>query len=330
MSTKPISSAQLAVTSALLSGDSGALYRIAAGLLDEGVPIETVLFDFLVAAGDQVGARWQSGDYLIAEEHVATATIETVVSLLMGSLDQPTEGAHIIVSVAEGDDHSLLSRALAAYFLFLEYRTTYVGANVVSSDLHHYLRSEGPEALVLSCAMTTHLFGARSAIRASHEAGVPVLTGGRGFGQNGVWATLLGADAWSSSPHGAPSIIETWTPDIDSAESRAMQPSADLLQALDSRSAILATAQTELRRRLPGEMDRRLAEGLDLLLGAALAAELVDDSVVLREMLQWQRSMLSAQGLDPGDQVSGSMRKALNDSLPWLGHRLSREMDATS
>jgi methanogenic corrinoid protein MtbC1 len=151
---------ELALISSAMSGDAGKLYRIASNLMEEGVAFESVLFDYLIAAEKSVGQRWAQGDYLVSEEHAVTASIETVISLLIGMFDQPEEGPLVVVATAEGDEHSLPARAAAAHLVYLGYRTTFLGANVPGDDLRDFLESEPPAVLVLSVAMTTHLLGA--------------------------------------------------------------------------------------------------------------------------------------------------------------------------
>jgi methanogenic corrinoid protein MtbC1 len=106
MEQSRLSEIQLGITAAAIAGDSGSVYRIVANLLDMGTPFETVLFDILLRSERDVGLRWQAGDYLVAEEHAATATLETVIALLTGSLDQPANGSVVVVATAPGDSHS--------------------------------------------------------------------------------------------------------------------------------------------------------------------------------------------------------------------------------
>ena len=161
MKSSRLSEAQLGIAAAALSGDSGLLYRLAADLLDDGTPFDVVLFDMLLGSEAGIGSRWQAGDYLVSEEHAATAALETVISLFAGSFDQPDDGPSVVVAVSEGDNHSLPARAVAAYLLSMGYRTVFLGANVLASDLGEFLVSEPPDAVVLSCKMSTHL-GART------------------------------------------------------------------------------------------------------------------------------------------------------------------------
>ena len=202
------SAIQLGITSAAISADAGALYRIASSLMDEGVAFDSLLFDYLLPAERAVGHRWEQGDYLISEEHAATAAIETVISLLVGMFDQPEEAPHVVIAAAQGDDHSLPGRAVSAHLLFTGYRITFLGANVLATDLAEFLEAEGPDVLVLSCTMSSHLVGAHSSITAAKEAGVPVVVGGRAFGDDDARARRLGADAWSATLSGVLAEVE--------------------------------------------------------------------------------------------------------------------------
>lgn len=318
--------ARLAITAAALSGDSGGLYHVVSDLLGEGVSFETVLFDLLIPTEREVGHRWQTGDYLVSEEHAATAAIETVISVLAGAFDRPEDGRRVVVATAEGDNHSLPGRAVNAHLLSLGYRTTFLGASVLSSDLRDYLIVEQPDAVVLSCAMTTDLLGARHGIRESHDAGVPVLVGGGAFGPEGDWAKALGADAWVPEPRQVPETLETWQPDPSRTEAEARNPSPDLLDLVSRRAAIIGRAQEEFGP-AGGQGNPRLAETLSLLLGAVEASLLVGEATVTAEHLKWQRATLSAHGWDVSDRLVDSMLQALAGESSSAAAILSRAVE---
>jgi methanogenic corrinoid protein MtbC1 len=310
-----ITETHLAVASIATAGDAGGLYRLVARLMDQGTPLETVLFDVLLEVEREVGHRWQRGEYLVAEEHAVTATIETVVSLLAGSLDQPPGGSHVVVATVEGDFHSLPARAVAANLVFNGFRTAFLGASVLSTDLEEFLMEENPDAVVLSSAMVPHLLGARAGIEASHAASVPVLVGGRGFGKDGRWATVLGADAWAPTLRAVVPILRTWEPDATKAEAAAARRSPELLALLDSHSAVVARAEQEWAARNP-DLDRLTARAeIETSIRSLEASLLVGDSDPLVEVMLWQAQALPSHGVDEPSTLHHAIAAALGSNL---------------
>lgn len=288
---------ELALISSAMSGDAGKLYRIVSNLMDGGIGFDSVLFDYLIAAERSVGQRWAQGDYLVAEEHVVTTSIETVIALLIGMFDQPADAPLVVVATAEGDHHSLPARAAAAHLVYLGYRTTFLGANVPGDDLREFLESEPPSALVLSVAMTTQLLGARAVVAAAHEVGVPVLVGGKAFGDEGRWSGAVGADAFVASLRDVAGVVDSWV----NEKSPQLTPVGDLSPALErlvvSRSVILARAE-------PALDTPRLRDEASLLLGAIEGALLTGDDQIIVDMLDWQEKSLGAHGLDGSSVVT--------------------------
>jgi methanogenic corrinoid protein MtbC1 len=306
---------ELALTAAALNGDSAGLYRLANQLMDEGVAFDSLLFDYLIPAEREVGSRWQQGDYLVAEEHTATATVETVISLLAGMLDQPNSATHVVVAAAEGDEHSLPGRAVAAYLLFLGYRTTFLGGSVPASDFQDFLEADRPGALVLSGAITSHLVGAHSMVAAAHSAEVPVVVGGNAFGHDGRWAEATGADAWVSSPRELPTVIDR----LVGLDPEELRPGVDLppglVALISNQSRIIADAEPALTRDDEHRGDSTHRDAVHILLGAVEASILVTDPEPATEMIRWLRSAASARGVD-GDAVVTALLGVLEDS--WL------------
>jgi methanogenic corrinoid protein MtbC1 len=310
MSSDPsqIASVRLAVTTLLLEGDAGGAFHLVSDLLAQGIPFDVVLFDVVAAAQADFGRRWKEGDYRIADEHAATGTVETVIALLAGSFDLPDTGEPIVVAAAEGDHHSLPVRLASAHLLALGYRVRYLGANMEAADLAAYLQDDPPKALVLSCAMSTLLPGARASVRAAHRAGVPVLSGGPGFGPNGVWAYSIGADAWVASPREIDDVLQSWEPDIEVAEQFVQPEPPDLPSIERHREEILATAIGTL-----DEPDRRIRAELAPLLQAVEAALLVDDPALVSGFIAWQSSLLSSHGY--AEEVPGNLHRGLSAGL---------------
>lgn len=323
-----IDAIQLGITSAAVSGDAGTLYRLASKLMEDGVAFDSLLFDYLLPAERAVGHRWEQGDYLISEEHAATAAIETVISLLVGMFDQPEDAPHVVIAAAQGDEHSLPGRAISAHLLFRGYRTTFLGANVLATDLAEFLEGEGPDALVLSCTMSSHLVGAHASIGAAKEAGVPVVVGGRAFGSDGSRARALGADAWSATLAGVEEEVEGLIATGETASS-GVRPSSELEALLAAEIDVIAAAHRRVMERIEDKRDRRWLDEVSILLGAVEGAMLTGEDDVLGETLRWQRAIMKTHGYQP-DLVAKSLQSALAESSPAAAAVLARNLSDTT
>ncbi len=313
--------ASLGIRSALLSGDPGLAYTLISDLMATGMSMDEVLFDVLAPIQRDLGARWLATDYRIAQEHAASAAVETVVSLLAGSFDIPFDGTHVVVACAEGENHSLPARMVAAHLTYAGLRPTFLGATLPADDLGAYLAEEAPSALVLSCTAVHNLLGARDCVRAAHDAGVPVIAGGRAFGFDRIRSDRIGADEWVTDPRTIPELIETWSPDIAAAEERATHEA----EAKDLDAAV------------PGLVERIVANGdlevsvtslrndLSLLGRTLVSAVLVDDASVLDHFFDYHEALHERrEDVIDTDVLVGLLRHALPDSAATARTLLAR------
>lgn len=314
----------MALISTALAGDAGGLYRVASGLMEQGVPFDSLLFDYLLAAERSVGQRWAQADYSVADEHVVTATIETVISLFIGMLDQPPGGPHVVVTTAEGDEHSLPARAAAANLVFLGHRSTFLGSNIPSADVGSFLRDESAFALLLSVSMTTHLLGARRVVHAAHAVGVPVLVGGRAFGVEGQWARSIGADSYVGSLRDMAEVVEAWVGGNAPEPGPIPDLPDGLSELINARPAIRSAVEEVI-----GPTPSRLRDEADLLVGAVEAALLTRDDQILVDMLNWQQETLRAYGLE-SSVVVGAVAAAMAKHSAAGSAALSRASSARS
>lgn len=321
-----LSELQLAVTAAALDGDSSAIYHKVRELLGEGMPFDRVLFDVIAPVQSALGARWQVGDYVIAEEHIATNAIETVIALLAGSFEQPDEALHVAVASVQGDTHSLGGRMIVAHLLSEGFRTSNLGSTMPAADLEAYLADLSPDALVLTCSMVNHLPGARASIAAGHNSGVPVLVGGPAFGNQGERAARLGADGWVPQLVDVAKELRTWNPDPVQAAATAAEPSEELLALISSRPVVVANAAAELAGRVAGSGDR--AEEAGFLFDALTAALTLDDRDILQHQAEWMISHLEHRH---GASPTTSMHlRALGSSIDSQHQSARQWLDAVA
>jgi methanogenic corrinoid protein MtbC1 len=295
--------ARLGIMATLREGDAATAYRLVLRLLDDGYPMPVVVDDVLAPIQWESGRRWETGDATISEEHVSTAAVETLVSMLTGGFDQPVDAEVVVVVCAEGDTHSLPARLAAAVLAYEGYRTLFLGTAVPAADLAGYLATTATDALVVSCARPASLLGARACIAAGHGAGVPVVVGGRAFGEGDERWQHLGADARAPRLSALPELLQTWRPDPGLAEQRAapVPPSAEALMASRARVAGAVPSMIAARHQ-PEVADHPLLASATGELVDVLAVSLyLGDAALLAGHAEWLAGLLESRA---GLQVS--------------------------
>lgn len=280
--------------------------RLVGDLAASGVGVPALVDELLVPAQVEVGRRWATARWSVAQEHAATAIIETVLTTaaLRAPQPAPAEGSPSLVLVcAEGEWHALAARMAAESLRGHGVDVTFLGPSLPSEVLADFVRDLSPTALGVSCSLGFALPGALRCVEAAHEAGLPALAAGRAFGGSGARARSLGADGWVATVADAVGLLQSWTaapPDL----AAPTLPDSDDWQRLGP--DVPTCAEAALRRlleRRPGlasfspALVDRLRKDAQYALRYAGAAQLVGDDTVLTEHAGWLADVLSARSV---------------------------------
>jgi methanogenic corrinoid protein MtbC1 len=285
-----LSVARLGVLAALREGDAGLAYRLVLRLMDAGYPMPVILDGVLAPIQCETGQHWEAGDATISEEHASTAAIETLVSILGGAFDQPAEAHLVVVVCAEGDTHSLPARMASAVLAYAGYRTLFLGTSVPADDLAEHLASIEADTLVVSCTRAANLLGARACVAAGHRVEIPVVVGGRAFGDRGDRWIRIGADAYADSLPSLTELLQTWQPSPGVAESRVqtVPPSVEALVA--NRFMIAGAVFDAISERVVGN-HRLVSSTAEELVDSLAVAVYLADADLLADQARWHASV---------------------------------------
>ncbi|MEU7574294.1 cobalamin-dependent protein [Micromonospora sp. NPDC049240] len=266
---------------------------LARDLVAGGCSVADVLVDLVAVAQREIGRRWLTGSWSVAQEHAATHVSELVVDALGASVSAPRHGL-VVVACVEGEWHALAARIVSEVVRAAGWRVTFLGASVPARHLVSYLHQTGPEAVLLSCVQPNRLVRAARMVEASRAAGVPVLAGGPGFGPEGRWATAIGAAAWGASARDAVRLLAGPLP--AGTHTGPPPPPTD-----DAYVAVLHRRRELVRLALgavdpPPESVEDVASGIAHLVDALVATVRVDDDRLLRDFVRWQEEALTARG----------------------------------
>lgn len=280
----------------------------------------------LVEVQREVGVRWQSQRWTVADEHAASAIVDHALSVACAATGEPDDGRRVVVACVEDEWHVLPARMLAEQLRARGWATLFLGSSAPAEELGRFVANAGPVAVALSCSMDRNLPGARRSIEACHTAGVPVLAGGAAFADRSRVAAL-GADAGPLSIDELHAVLEGWSDGAPALASATIEAPPVLEGA--ARSRVLDEAVRTIVDRihpLAEAADHQLArlrDDLDGLLHGAEAAAHVGDPSIVAAHAAWLREVSEARGEPAG--LTAVALEALAAAAPaWLG--LGREL----
>ncbi|MEU1944614.1 cobalamin B12-binding domain-containing protein [Streptomyces sp. NPDC020125] len=289
--------------------------ELATGLVTSGVNAEDVLLGLVAPAQVRVGERWESGEWTVAQEHAAThvsrLTVDAIASAARtgGTARTSVEAGplrHVLVACSDGEWHVLPSHILTEVLRLRGFEVRSLGGSVSPHELLSDVHQNGPDVVALSCTLSWNLPLAHRQIETCRCAGVPVMTGGPGFGPEGIWAYALGADLYAADARGAAeALLHRWPP-VTCGESSVQAPAVEAYAALvRQRPELLAHVTHALHDVLPGLRSRsgmeheEAADFLGRLLDSLAAAVFVDDDRVFTGHLAFAATYLSARSVHP-------------------------------
>jgi len=143
-----------------------------------------------------VGSSWQHGAREVWEEHLATATVRTIVEALYpdvvaAAAAVPRTGKLTVLATPPGEQHDLGLRMTADRFMLAGWDVVYLGADTPADQLADAAERTGADLVVLSAA--THYN--RALLRATIDElkrrlpTVQIGVGGPAFAHGNDWAT---------------------------------------------------------------------------------------------------------------------------------------------
>ena len=167
---------------AQLAGDRReALRLVLVEGLGGGLTVTQLQVEVIQAAQREIGRLWQQNRISIAQEHMATAISQVVMSRLFeeGMPEEPV-GRKVLVACVEGEMHEFPARLVSDFLELAGFEVRYLGANVPVHDLVRMVREEPPDLLALSVTMSFNAPALRHAVEAVRAASpaLPILVGG--------------------------------------------------------------------------------------------------------------------------------------------------------
>jgi methanogenic corrinoid protein MtbC1 len=195
----------------VLLGPSPREARTAAfGLLDRGLKPRALYLEVLGPALQEVGLRWQRGLISVAQEHLATAIVSSVMATVAPRLvELPPIARRAVLACTDGELHDVGLRMVSDFLEADGWDVLFLGALTPPDALQLLVAENTPDVVGLSTALTTHLASAADAIAAIRELDVSpfVMVGGRAYRDDSSVAIGMGADVLLADAGAASAVL---------------------------------------------------------------------------------------------------------------------------
>lgn len=169
--------------------------------IDDGVALDRLINDALIAAMDIVGKRFSENVIFVPEMLVSAMTmkkgLELVKPLLTG--DGGTSKGTVLIGTVKGDLHDIGKNLVAMMLEGAGYKVVDMGVDIKVEDVVAMVVKEKADVLGLSALLTTTLPAMGQVIDALKEAGlreqVKVMVGGAPV--DSAFADKIGADGYA-------------------------------------------------------------------------------------------------------------------------------------
>ncbi len=184
----------------VIDGDAAQVQSGVQAALAKGVAAETILHEALIAAMEEVGKRFEEGDFFVPEMLIAARAMQSGLSLLKPQLVEGGVKAagKIAIGTVKGDLHDIGKNLVAMMLEGAGYDVMDLGVDV---DPQAFVKAvqEGANVIGMSALLTTTMSNMQNTLAALNASGlreqVKVMIGGAPVTE--AYAKQIGADAYA-------------------------------------------------------------------------------------------------------------------------------------
>ncbi len=186
---------------AVISGEADAVKNNIRIALDAKLESTMILNEGMISAMQEVGHRFEAGDYFVPEMLIAARAMVGGMSLLKPYLLQSNikSKGRVIIGTVKGDLHDLGKNLVALMLEGAGFEIKDLGVDVPAEDFITALQTQPADILALSALLTTTLPAMKQTIEAIQAAGlrdkVKIIIGGAPVTEE--YARQIGADGYS-------------------------------------------------------------------------------------------------------------------------------------
>ena len=185
-----------------LVGDKPAVVELTEQGLEDGLTPEQMLFDALIPALEEVGARFERGDFFVPEMLIAGRAMSSALDILrplLADTGAETVGTFLMGTV-KGDVHDIGKNLVDIMLEGAGFKVVDLGVQIAPETFIDAIKEHKPDVVGFSAFLTTTMPMFKVNIEAIEKAGlrddVIIMVGGAPVTQE--YADAVGADGYAS------------------------------------------------------------------------------------------------------------------------------------
>jgi 5-methyltetrahydrofolate--homocysteine methyltransferase len=194
------------IFNSVLEGDAEAVRTGVNQMLESGASAESILHEALIPAMDEVGKRFEEGDFFVPEMLIAARAMQSGLGLLKPHLaegDVQSSGK-VVIGTVKGDLHDIGKNLVAMMLEGAGFEVVDLGTDVDPTKFIEEVRN-GAQIIGMSALLTTTMNNMKAVIEAIEDIGmreqVKIMIGGAPV--TGEYAKSIGADGFASDASSA-------------------------------------------------------------------------------------------------------------------------------
>ena len=195
------------ISKAVLEGKNQEIAGFVQSALDNGIQLEDIIDNGLIAGMNEVGVRFKNNEMFIPEVLLSARTMHQgmeVLSPLIKQGDQKDRGK-IVIGTVKGDLHDIGKNLVSMMFQGAGYKVIDIGVDQAPERFVAAVRENGAQVVAMSALLTTTMREVESVIDAfkteNLRDSIKIMVGGAPISDE--FARKIGADGYAPDAGGA-------------------------------------------------------------------------------------------------------------------------------
>lgn len=199
------------ITEAIIKGDANTAGSTTEKAIADGTDPEDLINNYMIPAMDEVGRRYEEGEYYLPELLISAramkAALELIRPLLAAKGAEPA--GRVVIGTVAGDLHDIGKNLVASMLEGGGFEVVDLGADVSADKFVETAKERNAHIVALSALLSTTMPGMQQVIKELDDAGtrenVKVIVGGAPLTQG--FADEIGADGYASNARAAVTLV---------------------------------------------------------------------------------------------------------------------------